>query len=176
VSEADAFRATCTDFHLLPPTIQRAHTGRIRLEGRVRVTRGGKLANMIADALGLPKAGDNVAMTVDGDHLADCMIWDRHLDGRRFRSCFRRAGNHLVESIGPFQLQLRVAAIDGRLRYLLDCVTLFGLPWPARLAPHLDAWEGEADGRYDFGVEVCLPFVGPLVRYRGQLDLLAPSA
>lgn len=174
VTGADAFRACCgADFYKLPETIQRAHTGRIRLDGRVRIDRGGAFANLIANALGLPKAGHDVAVRVEGDHQPDCMIWDRAFDGRRFRSCFRRAGDHLVESIGPFHLHLRVAVIDGRLRYLLDRVSLFGVPWPRRLAPHLDAWEGEAGGRYDFGVEVRLPFIGRLVQYRGQLDLAA---
>ena len=99
------------------------------------------------------------------------MIWDRKLDGHRFHSCFRRSGTHPIESIGPFRLHLRVAVADGRLRYLLDRVSLFGLPWPRFLAPQLDAWEGEAGDRYDFGVEVRLPFIGRLVQYRGQLDL-----
>jgi len=40
------------------------------------------------------------------------------------------------------------------------------------LAPDLRAWEGERDGRYDFAVEVRLPFVGRLVRYEGLLDLV----
>ncbi len=168
----DAFRVCCgADFHKLPQTIQRAHTGRIQLQGHVRVERGGTIANLMASALRMPQAGEAVAMSVDGDHRTDCMIWDRTFDGRRFRSCFRRAGNHLIESIGPFRLYLRVAVAEGRLRYLLDRVSLFGLPWPRFLAPRLDAWEGEAGGRYDFGVEVRLPFIGRLVQYRGQLDL-----
>ena len=169
----DAFRACCgADFDRLPSTIQRAHTGRIRLDGRVRIERGGMISNLVANALGLPRAGSGVVMRVDGDHRHDCMIWDRTFDGRRFRSCFRRSGAHLIESIGPFRLHLRPAAIEGRLRYLLDHVSLFGLAWPRLLAPHLDAWEGEVGGRYDFAVEVRLPLIGRLVSYRGQLDLV----
>jgi hypothetical protein len=45
------------------------------------------------------------------------------------------------------------------------------LPVPRGLAPHLEAWEGERDGRYEFAVEVRLPFIGRLVRYEGLLDL-----
>jgi hypothetical protein len=44
---------------------------------------------------------------------------------------------------------------------------------PRGLAPDLEAWEGERDGRYDFAVEVRLPLVGRLVRYEGLLDLVA---
>ena len=172
MSVDDVFRACCgADFHLLPETIQRAHTGRIHLQGNVQVARGGTLGNLVANALRLPEAGEAVAMSVDGDHQPDCMIWDRSFDGRRFRSCFRRDGDHLIESIGPFRLHLRLAVADHRLRYVLDRVSLFGIAWPRALAPHLHAWEGEADGRYDFGVEVRLPLIGRLVCYRGRLDL-----
>jgi hypothetical protein len=48
---------------------------------------------------------------------------------------------------------------------------MFGFPVPPSLAPGLEAWEGERDGRYDFAVEVRLPFIGRLVRYEGLLDL-----
>jgi hypothetical protein len=173
VTGDDAFRACCgASFHKLPGTIQRAHTGRIRLQGQVRVERGNRLADLLAGAMGMPEAGHSVTMTVDGDHRPDCMIWDRQFNGRRFRSCFRRTGDHLIESVGPFHLHLRLAVSDGRLRYLLDRVSLFGIPWPRTLAPQLNAWEGEIGDQYDFEVEVSLPLIGRLVRYRGQLDLV----
>ena len=52
-------------------------------------------------------------------------------------------------------------------------MTILGIAVPHGLAPSLEAWEGERDGRYDFVVEVRLPLIGRLVRYEGQLDLAA---
>ena len=168
----NAFK-TClgADFDRLPDTIRRAHVGKIRLDGHARVTRGGRLADRLANLMGLPGAADQVAMSVEGDHLPDRMIWNRRFGDRRFRSCFRLDRSRLIESLGPFRLRLRLEVRDRRLRYVLERVTMFGLPMPRGLAPDLEAWEGEQDGRYDFAVEVRLPFVGRLVRYEGLLDL-----
>ena len=155
----------------LPETVRRAHVGTIRLTGQARVTRGGTIANIVANAMGLPPAADRTAMMVEGYHLPDRMIWNRRFGTRTFASCFRLHRGRLIESLGPFDLQLRLEARDHRLHYVLERVTLFGIPVPRSLAPHLEAWEGERDGRYDFAVEVRLPFIGRLVRYEGLLDL-----
>lgn len=160
------------DFDHLPDAIRRAHVGKIRLTGRAQVTRGSGLANLLANLMGMPAAGQ-VAMSVEGDHLPDRMIWDRQFDNRRFRSCFGLDGNRLIESLGPFRLRLRPEVRDQRLRYVLERVTIFGVPMPRNLAPDLEAWEGERDGRYDFAVEVRLPSLGRLVRYEGLFDLSA---
>jgi hypothetical protein len=167
----NAFRACCgADFDRLPEIVRQAHIGRTRLKGQARVQHGGAVATLLANVMGLPKATSSVTMTVEGDHRQDCMIWDRRFGDRRFRSCFMRDGDGLVESMGPFRLHLRLKIADRKLHYLLDRVSIFGVPWPRLLAPSLEAWEGEAAGRYDFAVEVRLPLIGRLVRYEGQLD------
>ena len=170
----DAFRTACgTAFDQLPEVVRSAHTGKSRLAGQVRIQRGSWLAGLVADALGLPSAGDSVAMTVDSDHRPDCMMWNRSFGGRAFRSRFRLEQGGLTESIGPFRLHLRLAVEDGRLCYRLSRVSLRGIPWPRRLAPRLEAWEGAAGAHYEFAVEVRLPFLGRLVRYEGRLDHVA---
>ena len=159
------------DFERLPETVRRAHVGAIRLTGQACVMRGGAFANLLANIMGLPPASERIAMTVEGEHLADRMIWNRCFGTRSFSSCFRLRDGRLIESLGPFRLRLRLEARDRRLVNVLERVTLFGLTVPRVLAPALEAWEGERDGRYDFAVEVRLPFVGRLVRYEGLLDL-----
>ncbi len=159
------------DFDRLPETVRRAHVGTIRLTGQARVTRGGAIANIMADIMALPAAADQTAMSVEGDHLSDRMIWNRRFGDRKFESCFQLRQGRLIESLGPFRLRLRLEVQDSRLRYVLERVALFGIPLPRRLAPDLEAWEGEREGRYDFAVEVRLPFIGRLVRYEGLLDL-----
>jgi hypothetical protein len=166
---------TClgAEINQLPTAVRRAHVGRIRLTGHARVSRGGAIAHAIATVMRLPAATERVAMSVEGDHLPDRMIWNRRFGDRKFESCFTLRQGRLVESLGPFRLQLRLEVQDHRLRYVLERVTVFGLPVPRALAPQLEAWEGERDGRYDFAVEVRLPVIGRLVRYEGLLDLVA---
>ena len=169
---ANAFRACLGDaFDRLPDAVRRAHAGAIHLSSYARVTRGRRIANIVANITNLPAAANRVAMSVEGEHLPDLMIWDRRFGERRLRSCFRLDRDRLVESLGPFRLLLRLEVRDRRLRYVLERVTLLGVPVPRNLAPDLEAWEGERDGRYDFAVEVRLPFIGRLVRYEGLLDL-----
>jgi hypothetical protein len=158
-------------FDALPEPVRHAHVGRIQLNGYARVVRGGTFAKLLASAMGLPPAGERVAMSVEGDHRSDRIIWKRRFGARTFESCFKLHRGRLIESLGPFRLQLRLEARDRRLQYVLERVTLFGIPVPRRFAPDLEAWEGERDGRYDFAVEVRLPVVGRLVRYEGLLDL-----
>lgn len=161
------------DFVRLPETVRRAHVGNVRLTGQARVTRGGALANALANMVGLPHASDRVEMTVEGDHLPDRVIWNRRFGEQRFVSSFRLRYGRLIEPVGPFHLQLRLEVRDHRLHYVLERVTLFGISVPRSLAPDLEAWEGERDGRYEFAVEVRLPVIGRLVRYEGLLDLAA---
>jgi hypothetical protein len=170
---SDSAFKTCLGaaFDQLPETVRRAHVGRIRLSGHARVMRGGIIASKLASAMRLPAAAERVAMSVEGEHLPDRMIWNRQFGEQRFRSCFRLDGGRLVESLGPFRLHLRLEARDQRLCYVLERVTVFGLAMPRALAPGLEAWEGEREGRYDFAVEVRLPIIGRLVRYEGLLQL-----
>src|SRR5687767_9731110 len=88
-------------FNCLPDTVQRAHAGKIRLHGYARVTRGNPIANMMAAVMGLPAATDRGAMSVEGEHLPDRMIWNRQFGDRQFRSCFTLDRGRLFESLGP---------------------------------------------------------------------------
>jgi hypothetical protein len=58
---------------------------------------------------------------------------------------------------------------EGRLKLVVRRWSIFGLPLPRALAPKGDSYEHAADGRFNFHVEIALPFVGLVVRYRGWL-------
>jgi hypothetical protein len=138
------FRSCCgPDFDRLPEAVRRAHLGRTRLKGRVRVHRGGAVACLLAEIVGLPRAAESVEMAVDGEHHTDRMIWDRRFGDQQFRSCFTHDGVSLVESMGPLRLHLRLAVREHRVHYLLQRVSVWHLPWPRAFAPNLEAWEGE---------------------------------
>lgn len=159
------------DFAKLPPLIQAAHRGRIRLSGSAEVTRGRGIGGWLAGRLKMPESHPACPMTVEGDHQPEAMHWARDFNGRKMLSIFRREGGYLVENMGPIKLRLRPLAEGGRLVYRLVGAKIGPLPLPGLLMPRLLAWEGEADGRYDFEVDVGLPLIGRLIRYRGKLQL-----
>ncbi len=165
--------ADCLDaaFNELPAVIRRAHQGHIYLSGSVQVTRGRGLARLIAGLIGLPATNDHCHMIVEGTHLPDRMVWARSFDGKRFESTFRRAGDCLIEQIGPIAFRLRPVVESGRLVYQLQSATIGGFSLPRRLMPRLVAWESEHASQYDFVVELHLPLIGRVIRYAGQLDL-----
>lgn len=160
-----------SDIAKLPSLIQAAHQGRIRLSGTAEVMRGRGIGGWLAGRLKMPESHPACPMTVDGDHQPEAMYWARDFNGRKMTSVFRRDGAHLVESMGPINLRLRPVAEAGRLVYRLEGAKIGPLPLPGALMPRLLAWEGEADGQYDFEVDVGLPLIGRLIRYRGRLQL-----
>lgn len=160
------------DFGRLPPLVQRAHRGNIRLEGNVTVTRGAGFGGRIAALVGLPDTNPECPLIVNGRHLPDRMIWQRDFAGWKMESRFTRSGHHLIETMGNLELRLRPECAGECLHYRLAAVRWHGLPLPSWVAPTLIAWEGEVDGFYEFEVDIGLPLVGRLVRYAGRLQLV----
>jgi hypothetical protein len=59
----------------------------------------------------------------------------------------------------------------GRLVYRLIATQIGPIALPRVLAPSMNAWESEKDGKYQFEVSVGLPLFGPVIRYSGSLEL-----
>lgn len=161
-----------SSFARLPPVVQRAHLGRIELQGHVSVLRGRGLGAVLASFFGMPVENDRCLLKVSGDHLNDRMIWRRSFDGKKMESQFLRDEDHLIEMMGPLKLRLTPRVDQGRLRYELRSTQIGRIVLPNFLAPKLIAWKGEADGFYEFEVEISLPLIGRLVRYAGRLQLV----
>ena len=64
---------------------------------------------------------------------------------------------------------LAIDASSEMLRLVVRRWNAFGIPMPRYLAPGGDAYEHAADGRFNFHVEISLPLIGTVVRYRGWL-------
>ncbi|MES2818352.1 MAG: DUF4166 domain-containing protein [Pseudomonadota bacterium] len=160
-------------FEQLPPLLQRAHRGDIRLQGPVEVVRGTGLARLLGNALKMPAPGSAVPLVVEGRHDAAGMRWQRDFAGRQLVSHFRPQGAYLLEQMGPIKLWMHLRVEQGRLTYNLDHASIWGLPIPKGLAPRLLAFEAQEQDRYRFQVEVSLPLLGLLIRYGGSLQLEA---
>ncbi len=99
--------------------------------------------------------------------------WTRLFAGRHLMvSTLKRDGDHLVERLGPAELEFRLLVRDGTLVWVLEHVAAFGMTLPLkwfRIAATIEA----RGGRYHFLVDAQLIRIGRIVRYEGLLDAAA---
>lgn len=169
-------RVLGTAWERLPASLQTMHVsaaGR-SASGEASVERGrNRLANLVADIMGLPEAGERIAVRVRFEAIAKGEIWHRDFAGRQFHSVQtegRGRSQYLIEErFGPISVALACVVEEGRLRLIVRGWSLLGVPMPRFLSPGGDAFEYEQDGRFHFDVELKAPLIGRLVRYRGWL-------
>ncbi|WP_179378907.1 DUF4166 domain-containing protein [Jannaschia marina] len=165
-----------TDFDDLPKGLRDLHgvLADRRWSGIGRVERGeGLAARAICFAVGFPPAAEDVPVTVTMERRGDAEIWVRDFGGRRFRSHLRSAGapgkGEVTERFGPLTFRIGLKVVDGRLTYPVLAGRLGPVPLPRWLLPRSETVEAADGAGVKFDVDVSLPRVGRLVRYRGRL-------
>lgn len=168
-------RAIGAAFDGLPEAIRALHEtpGRSVWRGEA-TTEGaaGPLGRLVARIVGFPGTRADcpaeVEITADGDRSA----WKRRIGGHAFSSVLShpQAGGRVRERFGPMSMDLALTPEDGRLVYRVAGWRLGPIPLPRVLGPTTTAHEEvDAEGRFVFDVEIALPLVGRVVRYRGWL-------
>jgi hypothetical protein len=160
----------------LPGPVRAMHelTGTLIASGLATVERGtGPLSRVVAAVMGFPAAGTAVPVRVDFHREGGREVWRRNFAGKAFfstqeegRGRFERL---LCERFGPFAFGLALVRDGDKLRLVVRRWSVFGVPLPLALAPRGEAFESADDGRFNFHVEIGLPLVGLIVRYRGWL-------
>jgi len=160
----------------LPPPIQAMHelAGALTAEGRATVERGsGILSRAIGAMIGFPPAARDVPVRVEFSLRDGREVWRRDFAGRAFTSTQEEGRGRferlLCERFGPFAFGIALVRADDRLDLVPRGWSAFGIPLPRALVPHVVAFESVEDGRFHFHVEIKLPLIGFLVRYRGWL-------
>lgn len=168
-------RAIGPTFDGLPVAIRALHEtpGRSLWRGEA-MTEGaaGPLAAVVARMIGFPPARTTCPAEVAIDADGERSIWRRRIGGHAFASVLSRPreGGRIQERFGPMVMDLRLTPEGDRLVYRVEGWRLGPIPLPRALAPSTRAHEEvDADGRFAFDVEISLPLIGRLVRYRGWL-------
>ena len=161
----------------LPPQIRDMHTvaGAQTAEGRADIERGGNpLSRIIGWLFRFPRRARDVPVTVRFTTDGRRETWRRQFGAHAFSSDHTegsgRSDKLLEEHFGPFSFGLALVASADRLSFVVRRWKVFGLPLPVALAPFGDSFEFVADGRFHFDVEIRLPLIGLIVRYRGSLE------
>jgi hypothetical protein len=163
----------------LAPGVQRLHEGGARARGLFSVRRGaGRIARLVATLLGMPRAGEGIALTLAVEPIPAGEIWTRAFGDRRLRTVQWRRGAALVEALGLVQCLFRLRAEEGALVFE-QVGTLFGsrrftLPLPRFLAPSIEGRAAPHRDQVHVDVRIHAPVVGLLVAYEG-LVTPAPS-
>jgi Domain of unknown function (DUF4166)/Saccharopine dehydrogenase NADP binding domain len=165
-----------TAWEQLPRQIREMHQVMTTLtaEGRADVERGRNAASRaIGWLFGFPQQGRDVPLRVHFVSDGHRERWVRKFGNRSFWSDQAegrgRSDKLLEESFGVFSFGLALVASPDRLKLVVRRWRLFRLPLPLAFAPFGDVYEFVEAGRFNFHVEICLPVIGLVIRYRGYL-------
>ncbi len=158
-------------FQELSPLLQKFHTGKKSLNGKVDVVQGNALAKVLCWFMRFPKQGKSIELLVECDHGDEGMSWKRRFGDHVMASTFFKKGEYLVERLNGLQLSLKAIEEQGALVYEFSSAKYFGLPLPSILCPKVEAYEQETDGKYEFYVNVDMWLLGKVISYWGALEL-----
>lgn len=132
------------------------------------------VGRLVARLFGLPSAAADAPIEVDFVVQGGRETWIRWVGGRAMRSeqsiGLRRPVGWIVERFGPFAFDLAVPVKEGRLELVMAGMRFAGVALPRLCWPVVKAAETQDEqGRFRFDVEIGLPWIGRLVRYRGFL-------
>ena len=158
-------------FASLPPALRALHSV-LRdggASGEAVVTRGRHpLARLVARAIGFPPAGRH-PLHVRFAERDGSEVWTRDFSGRLFSSTLAMRAGRLTERFGLLTFAFELPTDANGLEMVIRSWRLGPLRLPLFLAPRSRAREWEEAGRFHFDVDIALPLVGDVVRYRGWL-------
>jgi hypothetical protein len=147
-----------------------------RFSGEGSVERGtGRLAAFVAGLFGFPPQTSSIAVSVTKERTSRGEKWTRRFGEKSFVSHLSRRRHDgpgvVQERFGPFSFMLKLAARNGRVAWPVERWRFLGVAMPRMLMPtSLSFEEIDGNGRFRFDVSISLPFVGPVIRYRGWLE------
>ena len=163
-------------FDDLPEPLRRLHDSRDTRSWSGHVTtRAAKsiLGRLAARLSGFPTqdADGPVTVTFTPDEKGE--LWQRDFGGYKFQTHQSvgqgRNTGLLTETFGPLKIALAVVVTGGKLQLIPRRWTLFSMPLPKFLLPRGETFETDADGLFQFDVQVQLPLIGHVVAYKGNL-------
>jgi NAD(P)-dependent dehydrogenase (short-subunit alcohol dehydrogenase family) len=171
------------DYDTLPAAIRDSHdvSGVLVLEGRADATSpDGIITAMFSRVFRFPRGGTNMPLRVEMRSENDgSETWTRIYPDVTMRSNLRNVDpfTHCLDEVfGPVAIRLEWKATDSDLTLHIVGARLLGLPLPSILQPRSSARESvDNNGRFHFDVDIAMPLVGSIVRYKGYLTPAALS-
>jgi Domain of unknown function (DUF4166)/Saccharopine dehydrogenase NADP binding domain len=145
-----------------------------KMKGQAEIiTGGGWAGTLIRKIFGFPAAKSDCPLEFDLTISAKGEVWQRRFAGKLMQSIQSLGSGAdsglIVERFGPVAVGMAVVEANGQLHLVLRHWRAFGVPMPKWLMPRGQFFEHGADDRFNFHVEIALPFIGSIVTYRGWL-------
>ncbi|MGI9262613.1 MAG: DUF4166 domain-containing protein [Woeseiaceae bacterium] len=161
----------------LPPEIQELHgdKGCTSFAGSASVERGNSvLSRIIGKLIGVPAAAASIPVEVVIEPSNGKEWWTRDFSGYRFGSEYSRGKGRIegliCERFGPVRIGMALVWDGTQLNFIPRRWSFLGIPMPGALAPSGNINESVVDGKFQFDVEIRLPFAGHVVTYKGWLE------
>jgi hypothetical protein len=120
-----------------------------------------------------PTADSEAPISVEFTMSGAGETWTRRIGRRVMRSRqyigVRGKRGAVVEQFGPLAFDLDLPIENGRMDLVMTGARCLGVSLPRWCWPRVHAFESGAEGKFRFDVEIGLPGIGRLVRYRGWL-------
>ena len=131
------------------------------------------VGRLISRLFQFPASDSEAPISVEFTMSGAGEIWTRRIGRRVMRSRqyigVRSKRGAVVEQFGPLAFDLDLPIEKGRMDLVMTGARFAGIPLPRWCWPHIKAFETGAAGKFRFDVEIGLPGIGRLVRYRGWL-------
>ncbi|MEM6973723.1 MAG: DUF4166 domain-containing protein [Pseudomonadota bacterium] len=161
------------DWDALPHSLKTFHAGPATHFSGEAVVNGGAtaLARAFARFFGFPPPGARVPVSIHVERTEKGERWHRDFGGHAMSTLLTAAGPSAVaERVGPARFTLSLTPENGGLSVGVAAGWIAGFPLPRALLPVSRSCESEASGRFTFDIDVHLPLIGRMVRYRGWLE------
>jgi Domain of unknown function (DUF4166)/Saccharopine dehydrogenase NADP binding domain len=165
-----------SSWYVLPTALQdvHQHSSDRKMHGFANVQRGnGVLSALIATLFRLPKAAENIPVSVSFQSSGNIEYWRRTFGEKSFSSTLTHGSTQglISERFGPFAFDLALVIDAEKLLFVVRDWYFLGLRMPRILKPLGNSYEFSEDGRFNFHVEIKLPVIGLIVRYCGWLSV-----
>jgi hypothetical protein len=160
-------------FDVLPPVLQRFHDqpGGGKAHGQFDVERNrGRIANILASLLKLPKAGRSVPISLEVITEGDRERWIRSFAGQIVETVQWASNNYLMESFGHTSFSSKLVVDGSRLCYQFHCAWYRGIRLPLFLSPCIKGVVEAGETGWIVDVRIAAPVLGWLVHYRGWIE------
>ncbi len=174
VSEPSLYRGLLGDqLDRLPGSLRRFHDSPRggKALGTFRVVRsGGRIGGLVADLLGLPKAGDHLPVELEVVAEQGRERWFRRFPGKTLASKQWNRGGLLMESfgLGGFTNELKIEG--SRMHHIQRTAYLAGVPLPRALAPYATGYVDGDETGWRVVVKIRVPLLGEIVAYDGRVE------